>query len=289
VAASLDLEFTLNDGRKIEYALMGDRFGKPAFLFHGFPGSRLTWRNMDEPGKRHGLRIIAPDRPGYGLSDFQPNRRLLDWPRDIAALAYHLGIQQFSVLGISGGGPHAAACAYQMPERLKAAVIVSGQGPLDTEAMWNVISPRVRRLFRLAHRAPFIVQIVMGQMSKQVRSNPEEFVRRAAAFYAAPDREIILANPALRQMIAETYVEGFRQGVKGAAHEAWLFASSWGFRLQDIRMRMHLWQGEADTETPLAMGRYQADAIPDCKAHFIPGEGHFSIMVHCMDEILAAL
>src|SRR6059036_1757124 len=105
---------TLSSGRKIGYAEFGDPEGALMFFFHGWPGSRLQGAIVDAAGKKLGLRVIAPDRPGIGLSDFQPDRKLLDWPPAIAEMAEQLGGEKFYVLGLSGGGPYVAACAYAL-------------------------------------------------------------------------------------------------------------------------------------------------------------------------------
>ncbi len=87
--------------------------GFPLFAFHGFPGSRMEARGLEDIGRRHNLRFICPDRPGYGLSTFQPNRRLLNWPADVRYLArQHLDLKRYAVLGGSGGGPHACTHVY---------------------------------------------------------------------------------------------------------------------------------------------------------------------------------
>jgi len=112
----------LEDGRTLGYAEYGAPDGRPVFVFHGFPGSRLTWSAFDpqDCAGELGLRVIAPERPGYGLSEFQRGRELLDWPEDVLALADPLGLERFAVLGLSGGGPYAAACAFKIPARLVA-------------------------------------------------------------------------------------------------------------------------------------------------------------------------
>ena len=119
----------LSDGRSLAYAEYGDSHGKPVFFFHGMPGSRL-FRPPDEITEKTGVRLITTDRPGYGLSAFQPGRRFLDWPGDISQVADHLGIQKFYAAGHSGGGPYVAACAYALPERVTAAAVLSGAGPV---------------------------------------------------------------------------------------------------------------------------------------------------------------
>ena len=128
-----ELQITLSDGRALGYAEYGDPQGKPVFYFHGFPSSRLDWLLSDSNNVAAELntRIIAVDRPGMGLSDPKPDREMLDWPDDVAELADAFKIKRFAGLGMSGGGPYAAACAYKIPERLTATGIVSGMGPAD--------------------------------------------------------------------------------------------------------------------------------------------------------------
>jgi pimeloyl-ACP methyl ester carboxylesterase len=63
----------------------------------------------------------------------------------------------------------------------------------------------------------------------------------------------------------------------------------WGFSLEDIQIKVYLWHGEDDTVVPPAMGRYLAQAIPNCQAKFIPDEGHFSLLPNYVEEILNTL
>jgi pimeloyl-ACP methyl ester carboxylesterase len=119
---------TLRDGRNLAYAEYGRRRGSPAFYFHGTPGGLLEGRLLDEAARLQDVRLIAVDRPGYGSSDFKKDRRITDWPGDVADLADALEIDRFGVVGLSGGGPHVQACAAAMPERVTTAVIVSGAG-----------------------------------------------------------------------------------------------------------------------------------------------------------------
>src|SRR5437868_4337089 len=115
---TIDTVFRLRDGRALGYAEYGDPGGTPVFFFHGSPGSRLQRHPDPSITSSFGARIITVDRPGYGRSDFQPGRRLLDWPADAAQLADALSIERFAAIGLSGGGPYLLACAYAMPERL---------------------------------------------------------------------------------------------------------------------------------------------------------------------------
>src|SRR5690606_28847831 len=120
----------LRDGRALHFMEFGRPDGVPAFGFHGTPGSRFMFRLADPAASRLGLRLIAPERPGFGLSSFQKRRKLSDWASDMRELADALGIDRFAVAGVSGGGPYAAACAALMPERVLAAALVSPMGPV---------------------------------------------------------------------------------------------------------------------------------------------------------------
>lgn len=126
-----DYVIKLKDGRKLGYAEYGTSHGKPLLFFHGWPSSRLHAKYLDPLAKKLKIRIIAPDRSGFGLSDYQSNRTLLDWPGDVVELADKLKIRKFAIVGISGGGPYAAVTAYKIPHRITKAGIVIGLGPLN--------------------------------------------------------------------------------------------------------------------------------------------------------------
>lgn len=278
---------TLRDSRTLGYAEYGAPGGTPVMSFHGFPGSRITSRIGHEAAVRRGVRVIAPDRPGMGLSSYQPHRRMMDWPGDVAQLADALGLQRFAVMGVSGGGPYVAACALAIPDRLTAAAIVSGVGPMDrpggTDGMlrMNKVLFGVQRRFPPAGRT-----IVWLQFLVMRRIGARGFERFAKTL--PPADQAIASRPEVRDLFIADLREAFRHGARGAALENRLYASDWGFRLQDIRMPVHLWQGEDDRNVPLAHGRYQAEAIPDCRARFYPGEGHL-LLVDRIDEIIDTL
>lgn len=130
MTTSTEQVIRLADGRKLGYAEYGDPAGKPLMYFHGLPGSRLEAKLTEPTASRVKARVIGVDRPGYGLSDFKPQRALADWPNDVSELANALGLDRFAVLGVSGGGPYALACARKIPARLSAVGVVGGLGPV---------------------------------------------------------------------------------------------------------------------------------------------------------------
>ena len=275
----------LDGGRFLGYAEYGDPVGKPVLFFTGTPSSRFLHPPID-PTEALGVRLVVVERPGFGLSDFQPGRTLLDWPDDVAAFADALGIKRFAVVGVSGGGPYAAACAYKMPQRLTGAAIVSGVGPTDLPGAVEEM-PRVRQLgARVARHAPWLLMPLLWLVSNP-RRNPERFFARMVSGNSAVDRAI-LARPEVKAMLIQSYQEATRAGVRGFAREAIILSNPWGFRLEDVTMPVYLWHGEEDANVSLSAARHLAEALPNCRATFLPGEGHWLILGH-WGEILAAL
>jgi pimeloyl-ACP methyl ester carboxylesterase len=278
----------LRDGRLLGYAIYGDAGGQPVFYFHGFPGSRLEARLADGVAAQLGVRLIAVDRPGFGLSDFKPRRTIFDWPDDVIQIADALKVNRFAAVGVSGGGPYAAACALKIPERLTGAAIVCGLGPLDVPNGTHRMMRNNYLIFLLGRRLPWLAKISLWRTSYQLRRNPEKTLARIMRALPDPDRAV-LARPEVKTTIRDNIVEAFRGGSSGAAHELLLYTREWGFFLKDIALRVDLWHGEEDRSVPPTMGKYQADAMPNCRAIFCPREGHFSLAINRTEEILSSL
>ena len=276
----------LGDGRLLGYAEWGDPSGRPLLYFHGFPGSRAEGRLGDQAAKVTGVRVIALDRPGMGLSDFQPRRSFLHWPQDVSQVADALGLERFAVLGISGGSPYAAVCAWKLTERLTRAGIASGLGPLDVPGVTAGMSRQNRFLFGVVGRLPVLPRVLMALTAAQVKQ-PERALEQGRRSFAPVDQPY-LDRPEVHEVLAATLAEAFRKGGRGPAWELRLDARPWGFRLQDIRTPVHLWHGEQDANHPIAMARHLAAAIPDCRASFYPEAGHLH-HVDRLPEILSAL
>ena len=278
----------LRDGRSLGFLECGDPEGKPIFYFHGFPGSRLEVQFADKTASRQNIRMIGIDRPGYGFSDDKQARTFIDWPDDVAELADAIGIDRFSVLGVSGGGPYAAACAYKQPHRLTSAGIVCGVGPIDAVGVLKGMFWINRFGLSFAARAPWIIKLAMAAASLALRRHAKITVAFLAGRSKDPDRKE-LKRPDIMNILSASFKESMRSGPSGASRDVFLYASSWGFDLQKIRVPIHLWHGEKDDIVPIAMARYLADTIPNCRASFYRDEGHFSLVVKYMEEILRVL
>lgn len=283
-AEAIQNHIILSDGRHLGFAEFGDLKGKPIFYFHGFPGSRLEARLADRISRETHIRFIGIDRPGYGLSSPKAGRTVIDWVEDVTELADLLGIPRFSILGVSGGGPYAAACAYKIPHRLDAVGIVCGMGPVDVPGLM-VDMPRMCRLgLRLAGRRPQIVSALYPFSAVLFRYYPECMLALISGKVAPPDK-IALKNTALAAILSTSFREAFRNSMRWPATDVVLYSHPWGFPLKDIHIPVHLWHGEKDRIVPPAMGHHVAETIPDCRATFYADEGHFSIILNRIHEI----
>ena len=279
-----DQTIRLRDGRELGYREWGDHGGWPLIYFHGWPGSRLEARLGDEAAREKGVRLIAVDRPGMGLSDYAPGRTLADWPDDVLELAEALRLERFAVLGISGGGPYAAVCAWKLSRQLTGAGPVSCLAPPDVSGVNAGMSRRNRVAFQLMGRLAVLRRVLFAVTAVSVRRRPDRVLERGVA---EVDKRY-LDRPEVKKVLVESLSEAFRGGSRGCAWEMGLYARPWGFRLEEIQTPVHLWHGEQDVNAPIAMGRYLASVIPDCQATFHPGEGHLHF-VDRLPEIFAAV
>jgi len=277
----------LPGGRHLSFCEYGDPTGVPVFGFHGTPGSRLQLAPTSTAPLPPGYRLIVLDRPGYGYSTFYRERRLTDWPDDVAALADYLGLERFAALGVSGGGPHVLACASALPDRLIGVACVSGVGPLGDPAAANGMLALNRLLSGLAKRAPWLLAALLRIQVGMARRQPERAVAWLMRALPQADRDALMDAESragviadLRQSAPTTY--------RAAAQDFVLFTRDWGFRLAEIRCRVHFWQGLADRNVPAHHAELMAAATPGAVLHLVPDAGHFMIMKR-LPEILATM
>lgn len=263
----------------------GDTSGRPVFYCHGFPGSRLEVLLADRIAAQKGIRLIGVDRPGYGLSDDRPGRSLRDWADDVAELADRLGIERFSILGVSGGGPYAVACACRLRDRLLAVGIACGLAPITARGILRGMTGFNRFGLRLAAAAPRLVKPLFFPVAALLKHRPQRVLSSIAHRAGQPDRWV-LSRPEVREIMCLSYREAMRVGLSGAVRDVVLYSRSWGLNLTEITVPVNLWHGEKDHIVPPAMGRWLAVNIPGCQARFYPEEGHFSLITNRMDAII---
>jgi pimeloyl-ACP methyl ester carboxylesterase len=276
----------LRDGRRLAFTEWGDARGRPVIHHHGTPGSRLEHEADPAAYRAAGVRVITPDRPGYGLSDPLPGRSLLDWPSDVEELADALGLDRFGITALSGGGVSALACARRMPERLTGVVLASCPAPMDRPGALRHMRLLNRGGVLLARRAPVLLAAACRAAGGAVRRHPGFFYEQSSRDKPAPDRRW-LSLPEVRRAELATIREALRQGVSGYVQDVLLLARPWGFALGEIGVPIQLWHGDVDTVVPLHHARHLASAIPGASLRVCPGEGHMVMWSH-LQEVLAA-
>jgi pimeloyl-ACP methyl ester carboxylesterase len=277
----------LRDGRRLAFAEWGDPHGLPVIHHHGTPGSRLEHEGAPEVYRAAGVRVITPDRPGYGLSDPLPGRTLLDWPADVAELAEALGLERFAITALSGGGVPALACAYAMPERLTGVVLASCPAPMDSPGALRGMRLLNRTGVLLAATAPALFAAGCRVLGPAVARHPAFFYEQSSRDKPAADRRW-LSVPEVRCSEVATLAEALRSGTAGYVRDVLLLSRSWGFALEDIAAPVQLWHGDADTVVPLHHARVLASSIPGATLRICPGEGHMVMWNHLAEVLEAA-
>ena len=229
--------------------------------------------------------MIAPDRPGIGGTDRRWLRQLADWADDAAAVLDALRVDSAALLGVSGGGPFAAACAARIPARVRSLMLVC---PLGLAGWPTVGMAQGERLsLALATHAPAFGGWSLELLAALARRSPDTFLWLVAT--SMPDVDIrALQRPGMRESFLTCYIEAFRRGGWGVAQDLRLLTRPWGFDLGSITAPTSIHHGDADTTVPVQHARLYADAIPGARLQIHPGEGHISILSHPQD-ILAAL
>ena len=280
-----DAAIILADRRRLAYAEYGDPDGFPVFLFHGLPGSRLSWGLLPDNPFPSGLRLIALDRPGYGRSDPRPHRTHLEWANDVAELADALAIDHFAMVGVSGGGPGALACAWKMPDRITSLNIVASPAPTNAPGVFEGMSKTNRFFMRLAWNLPWLSSLNARLLAAIIRRNPGRYINTMQVKVHDVDKAII-ARPEIQQMLVADFSEALNQGAQGMIDD--LSANHgqlWGFPLDDIKTKVTFWYCELDRSVPLAMGRYLSEAVPNSELRVIKDAGHLWVLENIHDVL----
>jgi len=279
----------ISTGRRIGLLELGDPDGYPVFYMHGFPASRVEARLVEASLPGSGVRLLALDRPGFGRSDPQPGRTLRDWPHDVAAVADRLGIGRFALLGVSGGGPATLALARWLPDRVRAASVVCGLGPLCEPGLLAAMQWPARCSFGLIRRAPRIARPLFARLVGPLLGRLPELGLRLLSVAAPAADAALFRDPRVRALLAEGVRESFRQGGNGATTEMALLASPWGFSPAELRVPVQFWHGRDDATVPCLHSAFLAERVPGSELRVLPGEGHFSLPIRHVVSILKAL
>jgi pimeloyl-ACP methyl ester carboxylesterase len=236
--------------------------------------------------ERRGIRLLAPDRPGIGLSSFH-RYTVATYPRDVAAFADELALGSFSIVAVSGGGRYGYACAWRLPDRVDRLVTVASTCSPDLPAAKDTWTRTDRQVYTAVSYAPWLFRLLLGSVRRGLQRGDTS---RLMAMFPEPgdaDREV-LARDDVRDALITSLSESLRQGTRGVAHDYKLEARAWGIPLSDIDVPVEIWHGENDRIVSPAQGRLLAAAMPKATSRFVAGEGHISLVVNRINDILAS-
>nr|WP_223185135.1 alpha/beta hydrolase [Streptomyces sp. CBMA152] len=267
----------------------GDPRGRPVFLLHGTPGSRLGPAPRGMVLYQRRMQLIAYDRPGYGGSDRLEGRSVADVVQDVRTIADSYGLERFAVVGRSGGAPHALACAALLPERVTRTAALVTLAPRDAPGLdWfeGMTAYNVEE-YTTASVDPEEFAARLIPRSDEIRRNPIQLLDELRRDLTHADR-MVVKDAGVRSMLLRNYQEALRTSAYGWIDDALALSSPWGFDPADITGEVLLWHGVKDVFSPVGHSRWLAERIPGATAVLEPTAAHFDAL-HALPDILTWL
>jgi len=254
----------------------GDSAGTPIFLLHGTPGSRSGPKPRASILYRLGVRLISYDRPGYGASGRLAGREVADAAGDVAAIADELGLAEFGIVGRSGGGPHALACAALLPDRVRSAAVLVGLAPADADDLgwYDGMTSANERDYRAATTGGPEALTEFMENAKRVQADPETLLHTLMPDLTDHDRRVV-NEVTIRRQLMEAYAEALRAGAHGWLDDVIALRKPWGFDPSAIKQPVLLWHGADDAFVPVDHAVWLADRIASAQIEVASGTAHF--------------
>ena len=275
-------EWPLADGRTLGYGLYGASDGPLVVVLDG-PGSRGLARAMSSPAAQLGIKLLAPDRPGFGSSSPAGERSIAAISGDLFALVDHLGFRRFGLVAQSGGTPYALAVAAAAGDRVTGLAFVGGLAPLDEPHALRDVARSMRMAFMLARRAPWVLRLFLNGVARQTAKDPEAVARKFAATLPADDRRV-LADPTLWAIHATSCAE-ITSRPAAFALETRMLVRPWSVDYGRISAPAALWVGELDRTHPPRMSRRLAKLLGGAPVTVVAGAATFA-MLPCFPDVL---
>jgi pimeloyl-ACP methyl ester carboxylesterase len=281
----------LPDGRVLELDVTGPEDGPLLVFHHGTPGSLVRYRAIEDAAHRRGLRLVTFNRAGYGGSTREPGRSVADAAADLEAVLDHLGVDRCVTFGASGGGPHALACAALLPDRVAGASSIAGAAPYDVDDLDFLAGMGRDNVEEFGHAAAGEEELraALEPIAPVLRdATARDLVALMGGLLPEADRACLASGPHGEDLAAH-FAESLRVGFTGWLDDDLAFVRPWGFPPEAITVPVFVWQGDQDLMVPLAHGRWLIGHVPGAVAHLKPGEGHLSVLINHVDEILDEL
>jgi pimeloyl-ACP methyl ester carboxylesterase len=284
----------LPDGRTLDVVLTGPESGRVLLWHHGTPGASTPFRLIARVAEAQGLRMVTWSRPGYGLSDRLPGRSVADVVQDAAAILDHLEVDRCVTAGWSGGGPHALALGALLADRVSGVLSIASIAPYgakDLDFMAGMGEANIQEFGDALAGEPTLREFLDAAGTGLTNVQPADIVAEMSSLLPEVDRAVLAGadGDEFGEDLAASFREALRTGVDGWLDDDLAFVRPWGFDLDSIAAPVLLWQGDQDLMVPFAHGQWLADRVPGATTHLLPGEGHLSISVGAMDQMLEEL
>lgn len=275
----------LRDGRTLGFSEYGDLDGVPMIGCHPITGCRLQNHPNERITRSLGVRLIVPDRPGFGLSSPLRERNYSDWAKDVGELLDHLNIDDAMVLGYCGGAPFAISCAIELHERIKKLILVSPVTPYDKIDLLFGLSSHNRMFVNIASQLPNSIYKIGQIFARGVVRNPERYFDEIINNLCATDAAA-LNEPEFMKNFSSALSESLRQGPHEFTYEQLLLANDWGLNMSKVPCETHIWHGDQDKHVPVEYAKKFYADFPSARFHLIPDYGHF-LIYYFWENILA--
>jgi pimeloyl-ACP methyl ester carboxylesterase len=287
---SVETKVATRDGRVLRLEEAGDPAGKPVLMHHGTPGAgRLYARHVTDAAAR-GIRLIGYDRPGYGGSTSQPGRSVADCVSDVQAIAEALDIERLGVWGISGGGPHALACAALLPGLVVAVGSLASPAPYGAPGLdyfSGMGQENVDDMKLALEDEPAARRKALADRERMLAMNAGAAIDAFPTLLSAADAAAF--TPEIAEYLVSSSHDGLAPGVEGWWDDGISQLRPWGFTVDSIRVPVQLWHGRQDHFVPFQHGEWLASRIPGVEAHLTAEDGHTTLLQNAVTQVHAWL
>lgn len=280
----------LADGRDLDVFVGGADSDRGFLMVNGTPAGVMAQAGDVDLVARHGLRYVTFGRPGYGDSTRQPGRSVADITRDVRGLAGVLGLTRIYIIGWSGGGPHALACAALLPDLVAGVATIASPAPYGADGLdWlDGMAPENLDEFDATLVGPAALEAFLDAVAGDLATTTGADV---GAWFGelVSDVDRATLTGGFADYIAASCRDAVRNGIWGWADDDLAFVRDWGFDLDSITVPVTVWQGSEDRMVPFGHGRWLADHVPGARARLLGGEGHLSLVVSSFGRIVDEL
>ncbi len=268
----------LPDGRDLDVLTGGADTSDAFLMINGTPAGVLARPEDVAMIGARGLRYVTYGRPGYGDSTRLPGRSVADCAADVRDLARELGLRRLFVLGWSGGGPHALACAALLPELVVRAATLGGVAPYGVAGLdWlDGMGPEnIEEFGATIAGAESLQPLLESHAADLATTTGADVADWFGGLVPKVDRAALTGEFA--DFIAASSRDSVRTGIWGWFDDDLAFYHDWGFELSAIHLPVTIWQGTEDKMVPFAHGRWLAEHVPGATPRLMAGEGHLSL------------